>query len=128
MYKEDESQTGLGAVKIHKNVIVSVAAIAATEIDGVKSVAKGLKSALCELAGARAAYAIKVDFDKNGEIRLLIPLVIKYGFNIPDVANKVQENVNNALDKMTNLPVRDIKIIVQGIEAVSESKLKEGVK
>jgi uncharacterized alkaline shock family protein YloU len=60
--------------------------------------------------------AIKVEIDKNEEVKVEIPLVIKYGFNIPDIANKVQENVRNALEKMTNLSIKDIDINVQGIE------------
>ena len=60
--------------------------------------------------------AIKVDIDKNDEIRLEVPLVIKYGFNIPDIANKAQENIRNSLEKMTNLSIKYININIQSIE------------
>jgi uncharacterized alkaline shock family protein YloU len=112
----DESRTDLGKIKIHQDVIASVAAIAATEIDGVKAISRGIWSSLKELVGRRDFGAIRVDIDRNGDVWVVIPVVVKYGYNIPDVANRVQENVRLALDKMTNLSIRDITISVQSIE------------
>ncbi len=116
MVHREESRTDLGTIRIHKNVIASVASLAAGEIDGVKRIGGDLRSGLFELIGKKSIFAIRVDIDKNEEVRLDIPLVIKYGFNIPDIANRVQESVRNALEKMTNLSVKDININVQGIE------------
>ena len=113
---KDESQTDLGNIKIHKNVIASIASIAAVEIDGVKRVGGDFRSGILELIGKKALMVIKVDIDKNDEMRLEVPLVIKYGFNIPDIANKAQENIRNALEKMTNLSIKYININVQAIE------------
>lgn len=115
MHKE-ESRTDLGAIRIHKNVIASIAAIAAMEIEGVKRIGGDFKSGLLELIGKKSTLAIKVEIDKNDEVNVEIPAVIKYGFNIPGIANKIQENVRNALEKMTNLSIKDIDINVQGIE------------
>lgn len=112
----DESRTDLGTIRIHKNVIASIASLAAVEIEGIKRVGGDFKSGLLELIGKKYLSAIKVEINKNEEVSLQIPLVIKYGFNIPDIASKVQESVRNALEKMTNLSVRDININVQGIE------------
>ena len=115
MHKE-ESRTDLGIIRIHKNVIASIAALAAIEIPGVKRVGGDFKSGLMELIGKKGTASIKVEIDKNDEVRLEIPLIIKYDSNIPEIANKVQENIRVALEKMTNLLVKDINIVVQGIE------------
>jgi uncharacterized alkaline shock family protein YloU len=112
----DESRNDLGVVKIHKNVISSISSIAATEIEGVKRVGKDLKTGLLELVGQKSFSAIKVDISKNEEVKVEIPLIIKYGYNIPDIANRVQENVRQALEKMSNLSIKDINVNVQGIE------------
>lgn len=114
--RQEESRTDLGVIKIHNNVIASIAALAALEIEGVKKVGGDLRSGLLELVGQKYLGAIKVEFDKNDEARLQVPLVIKYGFNVPEVASKVQDNVRSALEKMTNLSLKDINIIVQAIE------------
>jgi len=110
------SRTDLGVIKIHKNVIASIASLAACEIEGVKRIGGTFKSGILELLGKRALSAIKVEIDKNDEIRVGIPLVIKYDFNIPDISTRVQDNVRQALEKMTNLSVKDININVQAIE------------
>ena len=112
----DESRNELGIVKIHKNVISSISSIAATEIEGVKRVGKDLKSGLLELVGQKSFSAIKVDISKNEEVKVEIPLIIKYGYNMPDIASRVQENVRQALEKMSNLSIKDINVNVQGIE------------
>jgi uncharacterized alkaline shock family protein YloU len=112
----DESRNELGAVRIHKNVISSISSIAALEIEGVKRVGANLRSSLLELFGQKSYLAIKVDISKNEEVKVEIPLIIKFGYNIPDTANRVQENVRQALEKMSNLSVKDINVNVKGIE------------
>ncbi|MCK9594689.1 MAG: Asp23/Gls24 family envelope stress response protein [Candidatus Omnitrophica bacterium] len=118
MLHNDESRNDYGLVKIHRNVISSISAIASSEVDGVKCVGKNLKSRFFELLGRRSPSTIRVEFDKNDEVWVLIPIVIKYGYNIPEVAGKVQENVRNSLEKMTNLSIKDININVKSIEKV----------
>lgn len=113
----DESRNDLGVVKIHRNVIASISSLAAMEIDGVKGVDRDLKSGLLEFMGQKSFASIKVDISKNNEeVKVEVPLIIKYGYNIPEVASRVQENVRQALEKMSNLSVKDININVRGIE------------
>ena len=116
MQSQEESRTDLGTVRIHKNVIASIASLAVLEIEGVRRVGGDLKSGLLELVGKKSHAAIKVEFNKNEEVRIDIPVVIQYGCNIPEVANRAQESVRNALEKMTNLAIKDININVQSIE------------
>ncbi len=115
MHKE-ESTLDLGTIKIHKNVIASIASLAALEIEGVRKIGKDFKMGLWEMAGRRSYSSVKVMFEKNDEVCVELPLVIRYNFNVLEVANKVQENVRNALERMTNLTVRNINVAVQGIE------------
>ena len=113
---QEESRTDLGIIRIHKNVIASIASLAAVEIAGVKKVGGNFTSGLMELIGQKSPLAIKVEINKNDEVKIDVPIIIKYGFSIPDIANKVQESVRTALEKMTNLSIKDIDINVQGIE------------
>lgn len=115
MHRE-ESRNDLGTIRIHDNVVASIASIAVCEIEGVKGIQKNLKSGIMELVDKKNASAVKVEKDRNGEITVGIPLIIKYGFSIPEVANKAQENVRNALEKMTNITIKDININIQAIE------------
>lgn len=117
--RRDDSRTDLGMIRVHKNVIASIASIAALEVEGVKRIGQDSQGKIFELIVSRFSPSLRVNFDKNEEVKLEIPLVIKYDFNIPEVANKVQENVRNALEKMTNISIKDININVQGIESDS---------
>ncbi|MFH1190884.1 MAG: Asp23/Gls24 family envelope stress response protein [Candidatus Omnitrophota bacterium] len=111
----DESRNELGVLRIHKNVISSISSIAATEIEGVKRVGR-VKSGWPEFLNKNFFSSIKVDISKNEEVRVYIPLIIKYGYNIPEIANRVQESVRLALERMSSLSVKEININVQGIE------------
>ncbi len=112
----DESRTDLGTIKIHKNVIASIASLASCEIEGVRRIGGGFRSRLLQTLGRRSLSSIEVEIDKNEEVRVVIPLVIKFGYNIPEVAAKVQESVRAALERMTAISVKDINVNVQEIE------------
>ena len=114
--KTEESRSDLGTVRIHKKVIASIASIAATDIDGVMRVGGDMKTNIHDLFSKNSLAGIKVDIDKNNEIKLSVPLVVKYGYNIPEVADKVQENIHRALEKMTSLSIKEININIQSIE------------
>jgi len=114
--QQQDSRTELGIIRIHKNVVASIASLATLEIEGTKRIEKDIKSGILEIMGKKNRSGIRVEIDKNEEIKVDIPLIIKYGFNIPEVAGRVQENVRSALDKMSNLTIKDININVRGIE------------
>ncbi|MBN2831536.1 MAG: Asp23/Gls24 family envelope stress response protein [Candidatus Omnitrophica bacterium] len=113
---QEESRTDLGLIRVHKNAISSVASIAALDIPGVKSLNRSLRVKIMDLLGNKGNSDIRVEINKNEEVRIDIPIFVKYGFNIPEVANAVQENVRIALEKMSNLSVKDINVNVVGIE------------
>lgn len=116
MMHNEESHTALGTIRIHRDVIASIASLAASETEGVKSIAKDFKSGVLEMLGRKPLSSVKVEIEKNEEVRIEIPVIIKYGFNVPEVANKIQDNIRNRLEKMTDLSVKDINVNVWGIE------------
>jgi len=111
-----DSNTDLGSVRIHKDVIASVASIASLEIDGVKKIGSDLKSSIYELLGKKQHGGIKVEIDSNNEVKLNMPLVVKFGYNVTEVARNVQDNIQQALEKMTSLTIKEININIQKIE------------
>ncbi len=115
MHKE-ESQTEFGQIQIHNNVITSVASISAMDVVGVKRIGSAGGISLWSLFVHKDPSVIKVEKDKHDEFIVSIPIIVKYGFNIPDTANKVQENVRYALEKMAGLTIKEINVIVQTVE------------
>lgn len=113
---DKNSKIEVGAVKIHKEVIAAIAAIAAMENEGVKQIGRSSHFDILELLGLRNKKSIKVEFGKNDEMRLEIPLIVKYGYAIPEIAERVQESIRQAIEKMIEKTPRDISINIQGIE------------
>jgi uncharacterized alkaline shock family protein YloU len=116
MKKNEESTTDLGAIKIHKDVIASIASLASLEVEGVKKIGGDFKTSIYEMLGKSQQRGIRVDIDRNDEVRLDVPVVVKYGYNITEIARRVQENIEQSLGKMTNLIIKEININVQRIE------------
>jgi len=113
---KEETNTSFGTIKIHRKVIASIASMACLETEGVSRLYNRFTFKIFKLLENKQENAIGVEIYKNGEISLNIPIIVKYGYNIPEVAYKVQENVQLALEKMTNMTVRYINIIVKGVE------------
>jgi uncharacterized alkaline shock family protein YloU len=112
---DNPGETGL--VKIHNNVIASVAYIAALEIDGVSRVCEDMRSRTLQWIGKRTLCgAIDVRQEKNENLTLVIPLIVKYGYNIPEVAGRVQDRVRAAVEETTDLSPKDIIIKIKGVE------------
>ncbi|MFH1578087.1 MAG: Asp23/Gls24 family envelope stress response protein [Candidatus Omnitrophota bacterium] len=116
MMKNEESRTELGSIRIHKDVIASIASLASLETEGVKKIGGDFKASVYELLGKKPQKGINIEIDRNDEVILNIPLVIKYGYNITEVARKVQENIQQSLEKMSNLTIKEINVKVQKIE------------
>jgi uncharacterized alkaline shock family protein YloU len=114
MMKDENSE--LGAVKIHKEVIAAIASIAIAETEGAIKLKGDLKSSLAEFVGKKDYPGIVVIFDKGNRIKLEVRINVKYGYHIPDIAGKVQENIRASIEKMTDLNLGDINVNIQGIE------------
>jgi uncharacterized alkaline shock family protein YloU len=114
--KNEESRTDLGSIRIHKDVIASIASLASLEVEGVKKIGGDLKASVYELLGKKQQRGINVEIDRNDEVILSVPLIVKYGYNVTDIARNVQENIQQSLEKMTNLTIKEINVNVQRIE------------
>ncbi|MFQ5681399.1 MAG: Asp23/Gls24 family envelope stress response protein [Candidatus Omnitrophota bacterium] len=111
------TNTDLGKVRVHKKVIASIASIATVEVEGVARIGGDIKTGIYDLLGRKnSPGAIGVDFDDNGEALVTVPIIVKYGFNLPDVAAKVQENIKASIEKMTDAVIKDIDVNIQEVE------------
>ncbi len=122
---KDSTITDLGKIRIHKKVIASIASIATCEINGVERIGGDLKSGLYDLIGKKGNSAgITVEFDKNDDVIINVPVIIKYGHNLPDVAAKIQENIRISIEKMTDLTIKDIDVDIQSVEKNPETETR----
>lgn len=111
-----QSDASLGEVKIADEVVAIIAVLAATEVDGVASMAGNITNELISRLGMKnLSKGVKVDV-LEGVVTVSLSLNLKYNYSIMDVSAKVQEKVKNAVENMTGLEVADVNIKVAGVE------------
>ena len=111
-----QSDASLGEVKIADEVVAIIAALAATEVEGVASMAGNITNEVIGKLGIKnLSKGVKVDV-LEGVVTVSLALNLKYNYNIMDVTGKVQEKVKNAVENMTGLEVADVNIKVAGVE------------
>ena len=111
-----QSDASLGEVKIADEVVAIIAALAATEVDGVASMAGNITNEVIGKLGIKnLSKGVKVD-GLEGVVTVSLALNLKYDYNIMEVTAKVQEKVKNAVENMTGLEVADVNIKVAGVE------------
>ena len=111
-----QSDASLGEVKIADEVVAIIAALAATGVDGVASMAGNITNELISRLGMKnLSKGVKVDV-LEGVVTVSLSLNLKYNYSIMDVSAKVQEKVKNAVENMTGLEVADVNIKVAGVE------------
>ena len=105
-----QSDASLGEVKIADEVVAIIAALAATEVDGVASMAGNITNELISRLGMKnLSKGVKVDV-LEGVVTVSLSLNLKYNYSIMDVSAKVQEKVKNAVENMTGLQVAAVNI------------------
>ena len=111
-----QNDASLGEVKIADEVVAIIAALAATEVEGVASMAGYITNELISRLGMKnLSKGVKVDV-LEGVVTVSLALNLKYNYSIMDVSAKVQEKVKNAVENMTGLEVADVNIKVAGVE------------
>lgn len=110
--QEDEN---LGTVKIADDVVASIAGIAATEVEGVVSMAGNIGNELRSKIGVKnLSKGVKVEVIGKS-VKADIALVVEYGYNIPAISQKVQDKVKSTIENMTGLKVTDVNIRIAGV-------------
>ena len=105
----------LGCIHISQDVLASIAAGAAAEVEGI--------SGLMNLAKKSGARGVRLTLDDDGAAVDLY-VMIRYGYAIPEVAGKlanpevaekIQTAVSSAIESMTGFPVKAVNVHVGGV-------------
>ena len=111
-----QNDASLGEVKIADEVVAIIAALTATEVEGVASMSGNITNEVIGKLGIKnLSKGVKVDV-LEGVVTVSLALNLKYDYNIMDVTRKVQDKVKNAVENMTGLEVADVNIKVAGVE------------
>lgn len=115
----------MGAIKVADEVLSIVAGLAASEVNGVYGMSGGIREGLTDMLGKQNfSKGIKV-YTEGHTVRVEVHVIITYGFNIPDVAIKLQEKVKEAVESMTGYEVTGVDIHVEGVKKKKEKSQLE---
>lgn len=118
----NEGMSGQGKVEIAPEVIEVIAGIAASEVEGVASMRGNFATGVVEKLGKKNhGKGIKVELTDTG-IKVDVFCMMKFGVSIPSVAQKVQDNIRQALLNMTALEAEEVNIHIVGIQFESQKQ------
>ena len=110
----------VGQVQIADEVVTIIAGLAATEVDGVASMAGNITNELVSKLGMKnLSKGVKVEI-VDGVVSVDLTLNIEYGMNILETSKKVQEKVKAAIENMTGLEVADVNIHIASVDMENE--------
>jgi len=97
----------LGCIHISQDVLASLAASAAAEVEGIS----GLMNLAAKKSGARG---VRLTVEDDGAV-IDMYVMIRYGYAIPEVAEKIQNAVSSAIESMTGFAVKAVNVHVGGV-------------
>lgn len=104
----------MGSIQLSEDVVASIAANAAMEVEGVG----GLMGAnVSDFMGGKKMTARGVRVESGGEGEIIVNLYISvcYGSPVSEVAKKVQQVAFTALESMTGFEISAVNVHVSGI-------------
>lgn len=105
----------IGEVQIADEVVAIIAGLAATEVEGVASMAGNITNELISKLGMKnLSKGVRVDV-LGDNVSVDLALNLDYGYSIPKTSAIVQERVKLAIENMTGLNVSDVNIRIAGV-------------
>ena len=105
----------IGEGQIADEVVAIIAGLAATEVEGVASMAGNITNELVGRLGMKnLSKGVKVDV-LDTSVSVDLTLTMEYGYSIPEVCAQVQDRVKSAIENMTGLSVIDVNVKIAGV-------------
>jgi len=111
-----------GIVTYNKDIVLSVINLAAKEIAGVSSLVANFGSVLTRWFSKNYCEGVKLSYI-NGNINVDIYMNVYYGYNVSEIAYRVQENIKNSLASMVEMKIDKINIHVLGVDFPTEEEI-----
>jgi uncharacterized alkaline shock family protein YloU len=105
-----------GSVRVANEVIASIAALAAREVDGVAGLDQASARRFGDWIKRETAHrGVRVVLDGDRKIHLEVFLTVQSTAILREAAEKVQDNVIEAVQRMLGLEVAEVHVFVSSI-------------
>ncbi|TMF97397.1 MAG: Asp23/Gls24 family envelope stress response protein [Chloroflexi bacterium] len=106
----------LGAVRVANEVIASIAALAACEVEGVEGMDEAAARHFGDWVRRQAAHrGVRVHIEGDRSIHLEVFITVDSEARLADVAAAVQANVVEATERMLGLEVGEVNVFVSSV-------------
>ena len=104
-------------VRISNDVIATVAALAATEVEGVDSLSGSATNESVKKYGIKnGSKGVDIAFGDEGKsVSCKLGVTMKFGYSIPETCAAVQDKVKNAIESMIGLDVTNVSINIADV-------------
>ena len=111
------SEEAIGQVQIADEVVAIIAGLAATEVEGVASMAGNITNELVSKLGMKnLSKGIRIEVEEEeGAVSVDVAINIDYGYSVPKTSKKVQEKVKASIENMTGLTVSDVNVTIASV-------------
>ena len=105
----------IGEVRIADDVVAIIAGLAAADVKGVASLAgNATREMIGKLGFKGLGKGVRLTVEE-GEVHVWLKVNIRYGYNIPQTSEKVQDRVATAIETMTGLNVAEVNVRVNSV-------------
>lgn len=109
-------ELNMGEVQIADEVVAIIAGLAATEVEGVASMAGNITNELVGKLGMKnLSRGVKVAVQEN-EVTVELSLNMSYGYSIPKTCCQGDREGQSAIESMTGLSVVEVNIHIAGVD------------
>jgi len=112
----DIQKVDLGSIQIHRYVIADIAANAIAELKGMRLATDDPWGRVQRFLGLKKQPAIRVVVYQNNQVDVNVKVAIDYGLNIPEMAQRAQDLIREAIERAGDIDLKDININIRGIE------------
>ncbi|MFR8548570.1 MAG: Asp23/Gls24 family envelope stress response protein [Lachnospiraceae bacterium] len=110
-----KNEESFGEVRIADEVVAIIAGLAASEVEGVASMAGNVTRDLIEKLGMKSlSKGVKITMAEN-TVHVALSINLQYGYNVPATSSKIQEKVKTAIETMTGLEVAEVNIKIVNV-------------
>ena len=105
-----------GSVQISEDVIATIVAHAAGEVEGVVGLNVKPGADIAELIGKKNwGKGLKITIHDDNSVSIDCNVLVSYGQSVVAVAKAVQAAITSALETMANIDIADVNVNVCGI-------------
>lgn len=113
---KEVNKIDMGSIKVHKKVLAEITASAVNDVGGVSLVKQDFSSWLGDFVGQKTSPGIKIHVDRNSQVVVEVKVIVGYGLNIPEAGRLVQDAIRRDIEKTVDIDLKDVNVIIQGIE------------